>query len=117
MCGLSGEEQVWTRDGWCDRFGLPFASDVHGYGHSSADVAKVQVGPELLDGYHAAVHAMTLRYVEGVTPGELARVADTSWDPPVTAGVRLVSVIGDCLAHLGQADYVRGLAERAGVHT
>ncbi len=115
VCGLSGEEQVWTRDGWYDRFGLPFDSDVHGYGHSSADVATVQIGPELLDGYHAAVHAMTLRYVEGATADELARVVDTSWDPPVTAGVRLVSVIGDCLAHLGQADYVRGLAERAGV--
>lgn len=42
VCGLSGEEQLWTRDGWYDRFGLPFAPDVHGYGHSSADVAVVQ---------------------------------------------------------------------------
>jgi hypothetical protein len=29
----------------------------------------------------------------------------------VTVSVRLVSVIGDCLQHLGQAAYVRGLYE------
>jgi hypothetical protein len=114
ICGLTGEEQVWTRDGWYDRFGLPFDPAAHGYGHSGEDVAKVRVMPELLDGYHAAVHEMTLRYVGAVTVEELARVVDTRWDPPVTASVRLVSVLGDCLAHLGQADYVRGLAERAG---
>ena len=37
---------------------------------------------------------------------------DTRWDPPVTVSVRLVSVIGDALQHLGQAAYVCGLAER-----
>jgi hypothetical protein len=30
----------------------------------------------------------------------------------VTAAVRLVSVIGDTMQHLGQAAYVRGLAQR-----
>ena len=39
-------------------------------------------------------------------------MVDTNWDPPVTASVRLVSVLGDVLQHLGQAAYVRGLAER-----
>ena len=34
---------------------------------------------------------------------------------PVTAAVRLVSVVSDTLQHVGQAAYVRGLAERAGV--
>lgn len=115
ICGLSGEEQAWTRDGWYDRFGLPFNPEVHGYGHGSAEVAVVQVAPPLLAGYHKAVNEMTMRYVDAVTAAELARIVDRSWDPPVTAGVRLVSVIGDALAHLGQADYVRGLAERAGV--
>lgn len=112
VSGLSGAEQAWTRDGWYERFALPFDPEAHGYGHSSDDVAEVKVGPELLDGYQAAVHAETLRYVDTVTADELARVVDTGWDPPVTASVRLVSVLGDCLAHLGQADYVRGLAER-----
>jgi hypothetical protein len=53
-----------------------------------------------------------MRYVDGITSAELDRVVDTRWDPPVTAAVRLVSVIGDTMQHLGQAAYVRGLAMR-----
>jgi hypothetical protein len=51
-----------------------------------------------------------MRYVDGITSAELDRIVDTRWDPPVTAAVRLVSVIGDTMQHLGQAAYVRGLA-------
>jgi len=55
------------------------------------------------------VHAQTLRYLEGLTPDDLDRVVDDRWDPPVTLGVRLVSVVNDDAQHLGQAAYVRGL--------
>jgi hypothetical protein len=37
---------------------------------------------------------------------------DERWDPPVSLGVRLVSVIADDLEHAGQAAYVRGMLER-----
>ena len=43
------------------------------------------------------------------TDADLDRVVDTNWDPPVTLGVRLVSVMSDGLQHAGQAAYVRGL--------
>ena len=72
----------------------------------------VRVDGELLGGYHRDVHELTRNYLDGITVEELDRVVDTRWDPPVTAAVRLVSVIGDALQHLGQAAYVRGLAER-----
>ena len=108
VAGLSGEEQAWTQ--WRDRFRLPLEDWDHGYGHSSDDVDKVRVDDlALLTGYHADVHALTLHYLERVDADELDRVVDTHWDPPVTAGVRLVSVVGDCLQHLGQAAYVKGL--------
>ena len=113
LAGLINSEQVWTRKGWYDRLGLPFEEEVHGYGQSPADVAKVQSDPAALARYHADVHEVTLAYVDGLDAAELARVVDTAWDPPVTVSVRLVSVMGDCLQHLGQAAYVRGLAERA----
>ena len=45
-------------------------------------------------------------------PDDLDRVVDEAWDPPVTLGVRLVSVVNEVNAHLGQAQYVRGLLER-----
>ena len=41
--------------------------------------------------------------------GHLDRIVDRRWDPPVTMGVRLVSVIGDDWQHVGQAHYLRGL--------
>lgn len=114
MSDLAGTEQVWTTDGWYEKSGLPFDRKAHGYGQTGADVGRVVVSAEVLRGYHAAVHRATMSYIDGITAAELTRIVDTRWDPPVTASVRIVSVIGDCLQHLGQAAYVRGLAERAG---
>lgn len=109
LAHVAGVEQVWTRDGWVDRFGLDLPRDDTGYGHGPGQVAKVHAPVGLLSGYYHAVHKFTLEYLAGVTAGELARVVDTNWDPPVTAGVRLVSIIDDCAQHLGQAAYVRGI--------
>jgi uncharacterized damage-inducible protein DinB len=106
-------EQVWTAAGWIERYGLPFEPWATGYAHSSADVAAVTVdsGDLLLD-YHDAVHAQTIRFVESITDADLDRIVDESWDPPVTLGVRLVSVINDNTEHAGQAAFVRGIALR-----
>jgi hypothetical protein len=115
VAGVAGSEQVWTAQGWAERFGLPFRVRSIGYGHSSADVAAVRVeSPELLTGYYDAVAARTLEYVGGLTEGDLDRVVDEAWDPPVTLGVRLVSVIDDCAQHAGQAAFVRGIVLRRG---
>ena len=101
---------VWTRDGWVDRFGLDLPRDDTGYGHSPDDVAKVRASADLLKGYYRAVHDMTLEFVTTLSPADLARIIDRNWDPPVTASARLVSIIDDCAQHLGQAAYVRGIA-------
>ncbi len=102
-------EQAWTAEGWYDRFGLPFDPADHGYGHSSEQVGAARVPGELLSGYHLAVHARTDAFVRTLADADLDRVVDTSFDPPVTAGVRLVSVISDDLQHAGQAAYLKGL--------
>jgi hypothetical protein len=112
VADVAGHEQAWTAEGWADRFGLPFAPDEHGYGMSTADVGRVRVGGDLLAGYYDAVAARSAAYVATVTPDDLDRVVDERWDPPVTLGVRLVSVVNEVNAHLGQAQYVRGLLER-----
>jgi hypothetical protein len=110
---VAGAEQVWTAQGWAERFGLPFDPRDTGYGHRADEVAAVQVeSGELLVGYHDVVHQQTVRYVEQLTDAELARVVDRSWDPPVTLGVRLVSVLADGLQHAGQAAFVRGILQR-----
>lgn len=105
-------EQVWTARDWVGRFGLPLDRMDTGYGHDPADVADVRVSAELLAGYHDEVYQQTVDYVRGLTDADLPRIVDTRWDPPVTLGVRLVSVISDDLQHAGQAAFVRGILLR-----
>ena len=108
----AGVDQVWTSQGWADRFALPFGRLATGYEHGTDDVAAVQAEAELLTGYHDAVFEQTIRYVKTLSDADLPRVVDESWDPPVTLGVRLVSVISDDLQHVGQAAFVRGILLR-----
>jgi uncharacterized damage-inducible protein DinB len=117
IADVASTGQVWTAGAsgstWADRFGLPFAASATGYGHGSEAVAAVQVdSAEMLTGYYDAVHEETLRYVQGLRDADLDRIVDKAWDPPVTLGVRLVSVISDDLQHAGQAAYLRGILER-----
>lgn len=105
----AGTAQVWTADGWVERFDLPFDASATGYGHSSAEVAAVTANASNLLGYHDAVHERTAEYLSTLGDDDLSRVIDESWNPPVTLGVRLVSVIGDDMQHVGQASYVRGI--------
>jgi hypothetical protein len=109
VADVARTEQAWTSQGWVERLGLPFDPRDTGYGHRPADVAAVRVSGELLVGYHDAVHRQTVSYVERLVDADLARIVDRSWDPPVTLGVRLVSVIADDLQHAGQAAFVRGI--------
>jgi uncharacterized damage-inducible protein DinB len=110
VADVAGVEQVWTAQRFAERFGLPFDPAATGYGFSPEEVAAVRIdSADLLLEYGQAVHAQTARFLEGLSDGDLDRVVDTRWDPPVTLGVRLVSVLADDLQHVGQAAYVRGL--------
>ncbi|MDX3745520.1 mycothiol transferase [Streptomyces sp. AK08-02] len=109
-----GLDQVWLTQDWEKRFGLGLKPHDTGYGHTSAQVAEVKVdSPGLLTGYHDAVHAQSLEALRALTAEDLERVVDERWDPPVTLGVRLVSVLADDLQHVGQASYLRGLLQSA----
>ena len=72
-------------------------------------VDAVHAPADLLLEYYDAVHRQTVEFVTTLTDEDLDRVVDKRWDPPVTLGVRLVSTIADCLQHVGQAAYARGL--------
>ncbi|MGW4867663.1 mycothiol transferase [Streptomyces chartreusis] len=103
-------DQVWLAQDWQKTFGLDLPRRDTGYGHTPAKVAKVQVDSgDLLTGYYDAVHARTLDRLRDIAAKDLEQVVDERWDPPVTLGVRLVSVLSDDLQHVGQAAYVRGL--------
>ena len=103
-------EQVYVSGDWGPRFGLASDGDDTGFGHSPEQVEGVR--PESADtlvAYYDAVSVRTEELLRRVTEDELDRVVDERWDPPVTLGVRLVSVVDDDVQHAGQAAYVRGL--------
>ena len=113
VADLAGTEQVWTADGWARRFNLPLDDASIGFGHTSEQVASVRVeDPALLTGYLDAVHERTVAYLRTLSGDDLDEVIDDRWDPPVTRGVRLVSVVDDDIQHAGQAAYLGGLVRR-----
>jgi DinB superfamily len=107
---LLNAPQLWAGGDWAGRFGLEPDPRNTGYGHSPADVAAVRpVDAAALIDYLDAVDVRTRSFLAGVRPDDLDGIVDRRWDPPVTLGMRLVSVADDCLQHAGQAAYVRGL--------
>lgn len=110
IADITGDDQVWAAGAWARQVGLePDPADT-GYGHTAEQVASVRpVGPGTLVAYLDAVHSATVAFVETLAAADLDRIVDRRWDPPVTLGVRLVSIADDCLQHAGQAAYVRGL--------
>jgi hypothetical protein len=107
---LAPDQQLWVNGDWAERMGLPPDPHDTGYAHTPEQVAVVRPpdGRVLLDYLHA-VAGRTESYLKDLSPDRLDEVVDRRWDPPVTLGVRLVSVADDCLQHAGQAAYVRGL--------
>ena len=113
LADASGDEQVLSAEGYEERLGLDLPAGDTGYGHDAADVAKVRFADVgLLADYHSAVQDKAASYLRNV--GDLGRVVDTNWDPPVTLSARLVSIVDDMARHIGQAEYVRGLVDRDG---
>lgn len=109
---LAATEQIWTASGWYGRFALPFGPDEMGYGMSHREVTSVIATEALLTGYLTAVTEASTAYLGGLSAEDLDEVIDSNWNPPVTRGARLVSVINDCLQHAGQASYARGILDR-----
>ncbi|WP_181312017.1 mycothiol transferase [Nocardioides campestrisoli] len=108
LADLVSGTQVWHQ-GWADRFSLPYDRDAIGYGQSTEEVGHFQADSALLLGYADAVHARTLEIVAQLGDDDPERIVDERWDPPVTLGVRLVSVVNDVTQHVGQVGYALGI--------
>ena len=112
VADVAGLQQVWAARGFIEHFDLDLDEDDTGYGHTSAQVAAVRAPAELLARYVEAVHDQSVTWIAGVRESDLDRIVDAAWDPPVSLGVRLVSVVDDGAQHIGQAAYLRGLLDR-----
>lgn len=110
---IAGAEQAWSTGDWAEKLGLDPALSNTGYGYTSEQVAAVRpASADALLGYLDFVSDRTREYLQTVDASELDRIIDTSYDPPVSVGVRLVSVISDNIQHAGQARFVRGIYDR-----
>lgn len=110
LSDLSGREQVWSSQGFAKRSELAGASDRMGFGDTPEQARAIRVDDaavlvELL----AAVADATEDYVRSLSDTDLDDVVDRDWDPPVTRGQRLVSIINDASEHVAQAAYVVGM--------
>lgn len=110
IADLADDEQIWAAGDWSRQFGLEPDPNNTGYGHSTEDVATIRPdSPTALRDYYAAVAARTSTLLDHTSDADLDRIVDQRWDPPVTLGVRLISIVDDSIQHAGQARYVRGL--------
>ena len=112
LSDAAGMEQAWITEGWHQRFGMDPDSHNTGRGHGPDEVAAILAVAELLLAHHEGVAARSAAYLGTIDDAELDRIIDRSYDPPVTVGVRLVSVISDNIQHAGQARYLRGIVDR-----
>ena len=107
---LAGVEPVWVSGGHRERFALPLPDDTQDWRHTPEEAAQVVVGDlSVLTAYLDDAYAMAYGYMRSLAPERLDDIIDSSWDPPVTRGARLVSIIDDAAQHSGQAVYTRRL--------
>ena len=77
VASLVGEEQLWTKDGWCVKFNRPLDPKDIGFGHSPEQVAAFKSPPvEPLLSYHQAVLERTNHYFLSLSSSDL--------DPPIS---------------------------------
>jgi uncharacterized damage-inducible protein DinB len=113
MADIFDAEQVWVTGDWGRRFGVDSDASNTGWNHSWDEVETIRPdSAKALLEYYDAVSELTRGFLATVTAKDLDRVVDTRWNPPVTLGVRLVSIADDEIQHAGQANYVRGILDR-----
>lgn len=107
LADLTGNPQQW--EVFRDRFGLGEAGDAVGFGQSPEEAEGITVEDQrLLVEYLAATLTALRQYTVALSEGDLDEVIDENWTPPVTRGVRLISIIDDAIQHVGQAAYAAG---------
>lgn len=110
LAPLIGEEELWRSAGFRERIGLGIVGDQMGYGHDDAQARSVVV--QRVDGLADYIRACLERlaqYASGLDDAALDEIVDESWDPPVSRGVRLISIADDAIQHLAQVAYVVGM--------
>jgi hypothetical protein len=108
---LTGQDQVWIKDGWHSKFNRPADPKDYGSGQTREQVASFRspdVGT-LLD-YYRAVVKRTREHIKSLTAADLDAPVKFDWiQPPPKVGGMLTMIMFDCIQHAGQTAYIRGL--------
>ncbi len=114
IADLAAAEQAWKSMGWSAQFSLPYDQGATGYGQSSTEVGAFSAADStMLLGYFHDTAAASRSFLATLHDDDLDTIVDTRWDPPVSMGTRLVSIISDDIQHAGQAAYLRGILMRS----
>ncbi len=113
---LTGNSQVWIREGWDEKFGMTGDPEDRGVGWTAEQVAAWQPpAPEVQLGYYTAVKADIREYLATLTLEDLEK--ETLIPPmtqPHTVGAALGQRTWDNIAHGGQIAYLRGYYQGMG---
>lgn len=111
LADLTGNEQLWKN--YRGRFDLGEIGDSLGYGHTPEQAARIKVDTqELLIDYLDATLTTLNDYVAGLSDSDFDEIIDHNWNPPVTRGIRLVSIVDDAIQHVAQSAYASGALTR-----
>ena len=116
---VRGADEVWTRDGWSAKTGIPEGD--HGVNYTLEQVAALPpITKEQLKDYFDTVREETLHYLRSLDDDDFDAVPeDRTPFPEFPASVRYFSgrsvggifrqLIGEDDQHLGQVSFIRGL--------
>jgi uncharacterized damage-inducible protein DinB len=109
---LAGTTQVWTAQGWADRFHMDPEST--GSGHASEDVrAMPEIPLSDLMAYFEAVRLVTRRYLDQATDKDLSRVYHHRGSDRSGTWI-LGHILVEESQHTGQVAMVRGMMRGLG---
>lgn len=109
---VSGETQVWTSEGWSQRFGIP--EERTGLGDTPEQVAGFRTDRDLVLSYADAAHRTIVDRVLKLTADQLEEPVKGLPGEPRPGWRVLAGVIGDSTEHVGQINYLRGMTSGLG---
>ena len=99
---------IWHRDGWHEKLGLP--KDGSGFGYDAAQIASLpSFDIDGLMAYYNAVAQETRQYLDALTPEDLDTCPEPERRPGYSIGKMFSHVIVEESQHLGQIAYLRGM--------
>ena len=104
---IQRKTELWERDGWNDKFGLPTRDN--GFGHTLEQVADFPaLDRDELMRYGDAVRGETLEYIKGLAPADF-NVVPREQRPEMSVGAIFRQVVGELFQHQGHISYLKGL--------